>query len=104
MRRKNYSGNSCENLDDFRIDLEDDDETSEEYLDEKEAREEDVEKVIKGDEDSMETSKVFMNVLFSLSYVNNISLLKPLTILLLFPPTFLFIILAIFGYLPSNCP
>ena len=57
MRRKNYSGNSCENLDDFRIDLEDDDETSEEYLEEKEAREEDVEKVIKGEEASMEAIK-----------------------------------------------
>ena len=38
----------------------------------KEAREEDVEKVIKGEEASMKRSKVFMNVLFSLSYENNI--------------------------------
>ena len=53
MRRKKLSGNSCDNVDDFRIDLEDDDEISEEYLDE-EAREEDVEKGIKGEEEFME--------------------------------------------------
>ena len=44
LRRKKLSGNSCDNVDDFRIDLEDENEISEEYLDE-EAREEDVEKV-----------------------------------------------------------
>ena len=47
MGRKKLFGNSCENDDDFRIDLEDNDETSEEYLKEKEAREEYVEKVNK---------------------------------------------------------
>ena len=53
MRRKKLSGNSCDNVDDFRIDLEDENEISEEYLDE-EAREEDVEKGIKGEEEFME--------------------------------------------------
>ena len=46
LGRMKLFGNSCEN-DDFRIDLEDNDETSEEYLKEKEAREECVEKVNK---------------------------------------------------------
>ena len=49
--------NRNENVNDFRIDLEDDDEISEEYLDE-EAREEDVEKGIKGDEEFVEAFKV----------------------------------------------
>ena len=53
MGRKNYFENSRDNVDDFRIDLENDDENSEEYLDEKEVREEGVEKVIKGDEDEI---------------------------------------------------
>ena len=51
MRRKKLSVNINENVDDFRIDLEDDDENNEEYLDEEEAREEDVEKGIKGEEE-----------------------------------------------------
>ena len=49
LRRKKLSVNINENVDDFRIDLEDDDENNEEYLDEEEAREEDVEKGIKGE-------------------------------------------------------
>ena len=53
----------------------------------------------------METSKVFMFVLFSLSYVitNNIPA-KNRDFSLLFPPTFLIINFAIFEYLAGNCP
>ena len=61
LKKKELFGNSCDNVDDFRIGLEDPDETSEEYLDEKEAREVDVEKVIKGEEESMES---FVKYLF----------------------------------------
>ena len=63
LRRKKLSVNRNENVNDFRIDLEDDDEIGEEYLD-KEAREEDVEKGIKGREEFMETNRVFKDVLF----------------------------------------
>ena len=55
--------NRNENVADFRIDSEDDDEIREEKLDEEEARE-DVEKGIKGEEERMKSCKYLFVYLF----------------------------------------